>query len=570
MKSLNGDLRSARRIAVVTIISIWMLVALFPVVLSENSPSPQTSTINENITQESPQINHVTAAVYNTKILADSDDDWWSWDGSNWAHVTSNSLVYVYRATSLEYIGQFRFMLEIPKGSFINSAVFNAYEDEDAGSGQSIIQRIDETNVGPLEADTTLPTVATSPTSYYSWNGIGGEIGTAEITDLVQAQINLDNWESGYHIGIRFRFESSSGTGMHRWKDYQSTDTHPVASLNISYTEPAPQPTKWLDGWPFRKSHDILQTPGTGTDYAVPIDVFLGSGTDNGNTVYLDQNARPGLDDIRFTDENNEPLDYWLDDYYRNPVGDDYFSSDGASFGWYYYCYPNAVYHNGRTYVAYQGDGFYAYITYYDHENKTWSPRYYIGDSELANDFHGAPAMWIDNENYIHVLYGAHNAPLMHAKSVLPERIDRFEMLPSLNTGASTYPNIAYDSENNVVHLWYRRFPGNGNCYLEYTSSADNGQTWSSPKVLVSAEPGDFVYKCVGGVDNLDSNRIHFTWSLYNSSDPYGQVYLNAYYGYYDLSTGLVYNAAGDSQGPTVTIDEWPNMLALDTGGCHG
>ncbi len=503
-------------------------------------------------------------------IAADSDDDWWGWDGSEWVHWASNAYVYVHKGTGIEYTGQFRFTLDIPKGSLINSAYFNAYEDNDRNVGISTIQRIDETNVGPLEADDSMPNVAASPVNYYHWDNVESEIGTAEITELVQVQVDLDNWQSGYHIGIRFRFPSDSGSGMHRWNDYQSTDPiNPVAFLEITYTEPSPQPATWLDGWPYRKSHEILQTPLAGTEYPVPIDVYLGSGTDTENTVFLDQNARPGLDDVRFTDENNQPLEYWREDYYKDPIGEDYFADDGAVFGWYYYCYPNAIHYNDRTYVTYQGDGFYAYITYYDHENKTWSPRYYVGESQLSNDDHGAPAMWIDNEGYIHVVYGAHNDPLMHARSTLPERIERFEMLPNLDTGASTYPNVAYDSENNIVHLWYRKFPGASICDLEYISSSDNGQTWSNPKTLVTVSPGHFIYKCVGGLDNLDPNRIHFSWALYNSSDPYGQVYVNVYYGYLDLSTGLVYNAAGISQGQTVTEDEWPNMLALNTGGCH-
>ncbi len=570
MKKQSGGTLSTGRTLLVVSMSILMLMMNSPITLGQVELIPTTSTEDEDLTHDPLRIEHIASVVYNTQVLADSDDDWWSWNVASWEHWLSNDHVYVHYETGVQYTGQFRFMLNIPKGATISSAYFSAYEDEDARVGQCMIQRIDETNVGPLEADDTIPNIAAKPVSYYSWNGLDDQIGSADITELIQAQVDLANWQSGYHIGIRFTFPSYSGTGMHRWNDYQSLDSsNPVAFLNISYTEPSPQPVSWLNEWSYRKSHDILQTPNTGMNYAVPIDVYLGSGIDMANTVFLDQNARPGLDDVRFTDENNEPIDYWLEDYYRDPIGKDYFVDDGAVFGWYYYCYPSVFYYNDRTYCTYQGDGFYAYITYYDHENKTWSPRYYVGESQLSNDDHGAPALWVDNEGYIHVVYGAHNDPFMHAKSAQPERIDRFEMLPSLGTGSSTYPNIAYDSENDIVHLWYRRFPGDGICNLEYMPSSDNGQTWSSPKVLVTVTPGCFVYKCVGGLDNLDHNKIHFTWALYNSSAPYGQVYTNAYYGYFSIDAGLVYNVTGHSQGSTVTVDEWPNMLALYTGGCH-
>ena len=68
----------------------------------------------------------------------------------------------------------------------------------------------------------------------------------------------------------------------------------------------------------------------------------------------------------------------------------------------------------------------YPHILYYDHENSTWSPTYRVDDQGLTDDDHGPPALWVTNEGYIHVIYGAHNDPFYHAVSTSPNRIDQW------------------------------------------------------------------------------------------------------------------------------------------------
>ncbi len=80
----------------------------------------------------------------------------------------------------------------------------------------------------------------------------------------------------------------------------------------------------WLSGWSHRTSHEILATPGAGTDYQVRIVAEYGNGTSSGDTAYCNFACQPDFDDIRFTaDDGITLLDYWRESYY---------DSDNATF----------------------------------------------------------------------------------------------------------------------------------------------------------------------------------------------------------------------------------------------
>lgn len=68
----------------------------------------------------------------------------------------------------------------------------------------------------------------------------------------------------------------------------------------------------WLTGWTYRKSHTVVNATGSGTNYQVLINVDYGSGSDSGDTVYLDGNCESDFVDIRFTDNDGDTLlDAW-------------------------------------------------------------------------------------------------------------------------------------------------------------------------------------------------------------------------------------------------------------------
>ena len=76
-------------------------------------------------------------------------------------------------------------------------------------------------------------------------------------------------------------------------------------------------PSNWWDSsWIYRKSHTIGSSNGAGTNYQVKIIVENSTGTDSGNTVYINNKAQPDFDDIRFVsyNDNTTELDYWIEE----------------------------------------------------------------------------------------------------------------------------------------------------------------------------------------------------------------------------------------------------------------
>ena len=70
----------------------------------------------------------------------------------------------------------------------------------------------------------------------------------------------------------------------------------------------------WLTGWSCRKSHTIDPATGAGQDYQIRVVVHFGSGTDDGENVYLLGWPKTDFGDVRFTDNNGVTLlKYWIE-----------------------------------------------------------------------------------------------------------------------------------------------------------------------------------------------------------------------------------------------------------------
>jgi len=292
---------------------------------------------------------------YNTEIQADGDDDFWLRNdtGDAWTHYTSYLIVMnrEYYADGY-YAGQVRLQLDIPQGAYIESAILSFYETTDQGEKIYNIYRINEVNCSPdLESRGTAPAINYSVTNEFIANGVADEWQSADVSNLIQAQVNLPTWVYGYYFGMRFNDTQKIGGGNHlQFEDYQAAGTN-HAYLNITwyYSESAPT---WLDNFVYRKSHILEQTAGAGVDHTVPIDVYLSNGTDSGNTTYLDWESQVNMNDIRFTNSSGYELEFWRENFYYNTTLTPYFSDRGANFGWYSAGLPTSYYYNNRTVVG--------------------------------------------------------------------------------------------------------------------------------------------------------------------------------------------------------------------------
>jgi len=173
----------------------------------------------------------------NPVMGSDGDDDWWSYNWpteGSWNHWDTNLYHNIYNFSSTLYIAQERFSLSIPQGATINSANLSMYEYTDNAARVTEIRRINEVNVGDLESDTVKPIADNSTVCNYVWNGSAEHYGIADVTDIVQDQVNLGGWSSGYYVGFVHWQNVSSGTG---WKWYDYCASAPDAYMNVTYTE---------------------------------------------------------------------------------------------------------------------------------------------------------------------------------------------------------------------------------------------------------------------------------------------------------------------------------------------
>jgi hypothetical protein len=95
-----------------------------------------------------------------------------------------------------------------------------------------------------------------------------------------------------------------------------------VASIVLSIFWAVPFPTVkaydgqlppgWLSGYTYRKKHTVIGSAGAGMNYQVKFRVYMSSGTDAGNTVYLGGKCKTDFSDVRFADPDGNIFSYWI------------------------------------------------------------------------------------------------------------------------------------------------------------------------------------------------------------------------------------------------------------------
>jgi len=152
---------------------------------------------------------------------------------------------------------------------------------------------------------------------------------------------------------------------------------------------------------------------------------------------------------------------------------------------------PHAVYHKGKTYIAFHGGGSHfldPLVISYDHKTGIVIGPVKVGENPLAKypDNHGNPAIIVDDTGYIHVFYGGHGSyrgKMTHAVSREPGDISSWEHLDNINP-LTTYPQLLKMSDG-TIYFFYRA--GNHRSNWAYVISTDNGRSFSREIQLLAA-----------------------------------------------------------------------------------
>ncbi|MEL0604163.1 BNR-4 repeat-containing protein [Pseudoalteromonas undina] len=183
--------------------------------------------------------------------------------------------------------------------------------------------------------------------------------------------------------------------------------------------------------------------------------------------------------------KNDNYVDYFADNAIGNPLA--------------IVQHPAGIYHDGVTYVSYQGPLEDPYVASYNHETKEWKGPYKAGISDMGKDpsrskidNHGKPTILMDDLGYIHVFFGGHGGMPKHGKNPLgnthygrnihavtknPYDISSWEELDTIPV-FGTY-NQAVKMDNGDIYLFYRH--GAHRSDWVYQKSTDHGRTFEEP-----------------------------------------------------------------------------------------
>lgn len=178
----------------------------------------------------------------------------------------------------------------------------------------------------------------------------------------------------------------------------------------------------------------------------------------------------------------------------------DHFANNGFGNAVAIVQHPSGVYHEGITYVCYQGPLEDPYVASYNHKTDEWKGPFKAGVSEMGKDpnrkkkidNHGKPSMIIDAAGYIHIAFGGHGGTPkhgenklgnhhygknLHAVSKKPLDISSWETLDNIPP-FGTY-NQFVKMDNGDIYLFYRHGAHRSNWV--YQKSTDNGRTFNEP-----------------------------------------------------------------------------------------
>lgn len=184
-------------------------------------------------------------------------------------------------------------------------------------------------------------------------------------------------------------------------------------------------------------------------------------------------------------------VDYFADNGYGNPVSN--------------LQHPAAEHFNGVTYVAYQGPHEDPYVAAYVHATGRWVGPVHAGVSAMGKspdqidpselDNHGKPALVVDRQGYLHLIFGSHGGDPQHGRNPLGEFFmgtkGRMTHVVSTRPGDisawRTLDNIppfgTYSQwvklANGDLYLFYRH--GGHRSDWVYQRSVDDGRTFAAP-----------------------------------------------------------------------------------------
>ncbi len=272
-------------------------------------------------------------------------------------------------------------------------------------------------------------------------------------------------------------------------------------------------------------------------------------------------------------------VDYFADNGYGNPVST--------------MQHPAAEHFNGVTYVAYSGPHEDPYIAAYVHATGQWIGPVQAGINTMGKspdqvdagelDNHGRPALVVDRQGYIHLVFGAHGGDpsfgenkfgtpgkgrLTHVVSQKPGDITAWKTLENISP-FGTYTQWV-KLANGDLYLFYRH--GSHRSDWVYQKSTDDGRTFT-PEVSVikhkqSAGKPTVDDSWYAWFDNGNGDTITASYVYHPCANPgHSNLRINTYYMLMDCRDGSWTNVQREQLTLPVTKESADKLTLIQATG---
>lgn len=173
---------------------------------------------------------------------------------------------------------------------------------------------------------------------------------------------------------------------------------------------------------------------------------------------------------------------------------------------------PKIVTYQGKTHVAWLDspvEGFRVCIRTLDHRTNTWSDTYVVGE---AQDNHGGPALTIDDDGYLHIIYYAHHDPVRYRKSLAPNDASQWTVYEVFGHNL-TYPALLCGKDGTLI-LTARRSYDEKPWELEMWTKAPN-EDWQRQRSLVRSRHGIYAQFAASLAWGKDHETLHLGTRIY-------------------------------------------------------
>ena len=176
-----------------------------------------------------------------------------------------------------------------------------------------------------------------------------------------------------------------------------------------------------------------------------------------------------------------------------------------------------------RTHVAWLDsppEGFRVRIRTLDHSTGEWSRTYTLG---AAQDNHGGPALTIDSDGFLHIVYSPHHHPMRYRKSKRPNDASEWEQEVAFGERL-TYPTLVC-GKNNTLLLTARRSFSDRPWQVElWTRTA--GGAWQNGQAILAARYPGYAHFQESLAWGSDHRALHLCCRFHEKSDDqaYGRL----------------------------------------------